>query len=248
MERAEWLKRIRGQTEALYDRIAPAYWIKFGFYDNEVHRQFLEKFLKQLGKDSSILDAACGAGRYDGILLEAGHSVLGTDQSGSMLTRGREHFPADRFPKLSFAKVGLQEINFQAKFDGVICIDAMEHIFPEDWPGIVRRFEKALQPGGVFYFTVEVADPGEVREAYEQAKAQGLPVVYGEMADKIEVGFSQIEALDWQVISGDQAAMAAYHYYPPLEQVRTWLGQAGLVIEEEGNGDGYAHFLAKKPG
>jgi len=37
-----------------------------------------------------------------------------------------------------------------------------------------------------------------------------------------------------------------YHYYPSLEQVREWIQQAGLVILEEGEGDGYHHFLMRK--
>jgi len=72
VERAEWLKKVRAQAEALYDHIAPAYWVKFGMYPDATHRQFIEKFLGRLGAQSAILDAACGAGRYDGMLLEAG--------------------------------------------------------------------------------------------------------------------------------------------------------------------------------
>jgi SAM-dependent methyltransferase len=40
---------------------------------------------------SVLLDAACGVGRYDGMLLEAGHRVLGIDQSSSILVRAREN-------------------------------------------------------------------------------------------------------------------------------------------------------------
>ena len=246
MQRAEWLKKIRLQTEAAYDHIAPAYWVKFGLYANAGHRQFIQKFLGRLGAHSAIPDAACGAGRYDGMLIEADHTVLGIDQSSSMLAQAREHFPQERFPGLRYARMGLQEMDFQAKFDGAICIDALEHICPEDWPGILARFHKALRPGGVLYVTVEVAGLGEVSEAYERAKALGLPVVFGEVADTFDAAYAQVAALDWQSISGDLAGQASYHYYPPLEQVRAWFDQAGLAIEAEGTGDGYAHFLARK--
>ena len=246
MERAEWLKKMRAQAEALYDHLAPAYWVKFGLYANAAHRQFIEKFIGRLGSQSAILDAGCGAGRYDGMLLEAGHSVLGIDQSGSMLVRAREFFPQECFPGLRYAQMGLQEMDFQARFDGVICIDALEHVCPEDWPGILARFQKALRPGGVLYVTVEVAEWGEVSQAYERAKALGLPLVFGEVVDEIDAAYAQAAALDWQAISGEQADLAVYHYYPPPEQVRAWLDQAGLAIEEEGTGDGYAHLLARK--
>ena len=37
-------------------------------------------------------------------------------------------------------------------------------------------------------------------------------------------------------MSGEQADIAAYDYYPPLEKVWEWIDQAGLAIEEEGAG------------
>ena len=69
------------------------------------------------------------------MLLEAGHSVVGIDQSAGMLARAREHFPEAQYEKIS-----LQEMDFREAFDGIICMDAMEHVCPEDWPGILRKF------------------------------------------------------------------------------------------------------------
>ncbi len=92
MERAEWLKQMRDKAEALYDHLSPGYWEKFGLYANETHREYLQKFLERVAPRSTLLSAACGAGRYDGMLLEAGHSVVGIDQSAGMLARAREHF------------------------------------------------------------------------------------------------------------------------------------------------------------
>jgi SAM-dependent methyltransferase len=221
VERAEWLKKMRAMAEALYDHGAPAYWEKFGLYPDATHRQFIEKFLGRLGAQSAILDAACGAGLYDGLLLEAGHRVLGIDQSGGGLARAREHFPQDRFPGLRYAKIGLQEMDFQAEYDGAICMDAMEHICPEDWPVILARF---------------------------------LPVVFGEVADELDELYAQamaLEALDPRALSGERLDLSVYHYHPSMQQVRAWLDQAGLaieeeLIEEEGTGEGYAHLLARK--
>ena len=246
MERAEWLKKMRTQAEALYDHLAPAYWVSSGLYANTTHRQFIEKFLERLEAQSFLLDAACGAGRYDEMLIEAGHRVLGVDQSARMLTRAREYFPLERFPELHYMKVGLQEMEFEAEFDGAICMDAFEHVSPEDWPGILARFQKALKPGGLLYVTVESADWDEVRKAYERAKALGLPVVFGEVVDDLDASYAQVTRLDAPTIYGKQADLAVYHYYPSSEQVRRWFNDAGLVIEDEGAGDGYAHLLARK--
>jgi 2-polyprenyl-3-methyl-5-hydroxy-6-metoxy-1,4-benzoquinol methylase len=105
MERVEWLKKMRTMAEALYDNLAPTWWVKYGLNPDQPHRQCIEKFLGQLHEHSFILDAACGSGLYDGMLVEAGHSVLGIDQSGGGLTRAREHFPQDCFPGLHYTKM-----------------------------------------------------------------------------------------------------------------------------------------------
>ena len=98
MERAEFLKRMRSLAEALYDHCAPRFWTEWGFYDEEAHRKYLAKFFalidqQNLAHQPVILSAACGAGRYDGLLMEAGYSVVGTDQSAGVLAQAREHFP-----------------------------------------------------------------------------------------------------------------------------------------------------------
>ena len=239
MEREEWLKQIRQKTEALYDHFSPKYWVTFGFYPNETHLEYLKKFLERVPPNSTLLSAACGAGRYDGILLEAGHSVVGIDQSAGMLRRAKEHFPQIRYEKL-----GLQEMDFHEVFDGIICMDAMEHIFPEDYPKILHNFQETLKPGGLLYFTAESAEDTDfdLEIHYKQAKAFGLPVVFGEMVD--EAAYER--AFEQSDVAGVQADIAAYHYYPSLEQVRTWINDAGLVIEDEGTGNGYEHFIVRK--
>ena len=241
MERAEWLEQMREKAEALYDHFSPRYWVEFGLYANETHQEHLQKLLERVPPHSSLLSAACGAGRYDGMLLDAGHSVVGIDQSEGMLARAREHFPEARYKKM-----GLQEMDFREAFDGITCIDAMEHVCPEDWPGILRRFQEALKPGGVLYFTVDLAEENDLKAAYERAKALGLPVVFGEVADKVDEAYEQMVTLGTEAVPDELADAAVYHYHPSPEQVRTWVGQAGMAIEEEGTGNWYAHFVAKK--
>jgi hypothetical protein len=69
-------------------------------------------------------------------------------------------------------------------------------------------------------------------------------VVFGELADEVEEAYER--ALGLPAALADEADEAAYHYCPSLEQVRAWIGQAGLVIEEEGTGDWYEHFMVRK--
>jgi SAM-dependent methyltransferase len=220
MDRSEWLREKRRETEELYTTIwAPLYGDQFGLYANTTHQHFMRRFLDLLPQPGRILDAGCGAGRYVPMLLEKGHTVLGMDQSQGMLTRLKTFFPA-----LQVEKIGLQEMPYQDKFDGAICMDAMEHVCPEDWPLVLRNFHRALKPHAYLYFTVEIAEADEVQQAFTSAQAAGLPVVYGEwMNDDV------------------------YHYYPSIPQVKDWLRQAGFDLTLEGEGDGYHHLIVHKP-
>ena len=241
MERAEWLKQMQAMTEVIYDHLSPQYWVSFGLYENETHLEFLQKFLDRIPPHSSLLSAACGAGRYDGILLEAGHHVTGIDQSAGMLERARGHFPQAHYEQMS-----LQKINFHEQFEGAICIDAMEHICPEDWPGILQGIQKALKPGGWLYLTVEVPDGEEVKASYERSRAMGLPVLYGEIADDVEASYRRVMTLHSSDVQADIADAPVYHFHPSLAQVRTWLEEAGLDLEEQGSGKWYEHLIVSR--
>ena len=77
---------------------------------------------------------------------------------------------------------------------------------------------------------------------YERGKASGLPILYGEVADEEAYRL----AMEQPEVSDELADLAVYHYYPRLEQVRAWIDQAGLEVEEEGAGGGFHHFVVRK--
>jgi 2-polyprenyl-3-methyl-5-hydroxy-6-metoxy-1,4-benzoquinol methylase len=190
MDRSEWLKEKRREAEERYDTLwAPLYSEKWGVYSNTTHQQVLQQFLSLLPQPSTILDAACGAGRYMASVLEQGHTVVGIDQSQGMLARAQA-----RFPTVQVEKIGLQEIRYHEVFEGIICMDALEHVCPEDWPLVLSNFHRALKPQGYYYFTVEVANEKEIEDAFLRGKRLGLPLVAGEWPEQSDV----------------------YHYYPSL--------------------------------
>ena len=224
MDRITWLREMRHNCEEEYDtRWAPLYGEKWGLYNNTTHQQFIQEFLTLLSQRSIILDAACGAGRYLPFLIEKGHSIMGIDQSQGMLAHAKA-----KFPGVQFEKVGLQEMAYREVFDGVICIDAMENVCPEDWPLVLSNFHRALKENGYLYFTaetVENADEDEIKQAFARGQQAGLPVVYGEWPDDEGV----------------------YHYHPTNQQVRKWTQRAGFEILKEGNGEiWYYHILVRK--
>ncbi len=218
MDRQAWLRERRQTAEERYDAIHAF------TYDEEhgeigpTHRRFVADLLERCPPGGTVLDAACGTGKYFAMVTASGRRVVGTDQSTGMLGRARARFPA-----VPLERVGLQELDFEAEFDAVMCVDAMEHVPPEDWPRVLANLGRAVRPGGPVYLTVEQADDRELDRELADATARGLPAVRGE-------------------VSRD-----GYHFYPSRTQVDGWLEEAGLVVAAEdaspGDGYGYLHLL-----
>ena len=221
MDRQAWLDAQRRRVEQEYDRLhSPTYDENDGPIP-PMHRRFVEQLIESSPPGGRILDAPCGTGRYFSIVLGAGRSVVGLDQSAGMLAKAHE-----KHPDVVVEKRGLQDLGFDGEFDAVMCVDAMEYVFPEDWPLVLSNFRRAVRPGGLVYLTIEQVSPAEIATVYEEAKADGLPVVHGENIRR-----------------------GGYHYYPAPHRVSGWLEAAGLEVVEEGisrhTNYAYHHVLAR---
>ncbi len=218
MDRSEWIAERRRAAEAGYDTA-------FATYDEDdipitpTHRRFVTEVIERCPAGGRILDAPRGTGKYFAMILASGREVLGIDQSAGMLAAARA-----KHPDVRTEKMGLQELGFDAEFDGAICVDAMENVFPEDWPRVLDNLRRAVRPGGPVYLTVETISEELIEAAFAEATGEGLPVVRGETARG-----------------------GGYHYYPSLDQVAGWLEDAGMTVildgRSEGTGYGYFHVL-----
>ncbi len=222
MDRQEWLVARRRAVEEDYTRDAPTY---DDGYDprTPTHRRFVTALTDTCPEGGTVLDAACGTGPYMGMVLDAGRRVLGIDQSVGMLERARM-----KHPRVPLERMGLQELALVGECDAGMCIDAMEHIPPEEWPLVLANLRRALRPGSQLYLTVEEIDGEDLDRA--SGAAADVPLVHGE-----DVGSDS----------------GGYHFYPSREQVAGWVADAGLVIVEEADewldGYGYHHLLVRTP-
>jgi 2-polyprenyl-3-methyl-5-hydroxy-6-metoxy-1,4-benzoquinol methylase len=223
MDRRAWLAERRTAVELDYTRDAPSYEVDI-YPISEAHREFVARVVDTCPPDGVVLDIPCGTGRYFELVVAQGRRVVGADQSAGMLEQARARGLAE-----SVEQTGLQELAHVATFDGVLCIDAMEHVPPEDWPRVVLNLGRACRGGGLVYMSLEVlADQRtHLDRALAEALAQGLPAVRGE-----DVGEDT----------------GGYHFYPTDDQIREWLDGARLKVVEDASdmtyGDwGYRHLL-----
>jgi SAM-dependent methyltransferase len=223
MDRSSWLAERRTAVEAGYTVDGPTY---DDGYDprTPTHVGFVEALVERTPPGGWVLDAACGTAPYAGIVLDAGRRYRGIDQSSGMLGRAREKWPDERFDR-----IGLQELAIDGDCHAAMCIDAMEHVPPEEWPLVLANLSRALRPGGSLYLTVEEIDRADVDDRSADARADGLPVLEGEVIVRSTGG---------------------YHFYPDRERVERWLTDAGFAIldqaDEALDGYGYHHLLVRR--
>jgi cyclopropane fatty-acyl-phospholipid synthase-like methyltransferase len=229
-DRADWLFELRRENERQEDALETldAYWTE----TDDAHLSSVDRFLSVLPVGGTVLDAACGIGRYVGTVLASGRPVTAVDASARHLEAVRRSFP-----DATTEQHDLQDLPYRDRFDGVMCVDAMEFVPPEDWPKVLMRFRDALHPEGWLYLTVELVPAEQIRSSNEAARRAGLPVVDGEVM--------------WEMAD---RSPGYYHFYPSLEQVRGWMTAAGFRIVDEVEGpwvDGeyaYQHVLARTSG
>jgi len=136
---------------------------------------------------------------------------------------------ARKHPDVPVSLAPLTGIDAVGAFGGVICVDAMEYVPPEEWPIVLSAFHRALEPAGLLYLTVEEADRAELDREFEQLRRAGHPVVPGE----------SIQGPDPREDDG-------YHFYPSSGSVDGWLRDAGFEVLVDEPGDDYRHLIARR--
>lgn len=138
---------------AAYEDLADNY---NAMIDHKPHNAYYDRpntlALVESPKGKSILDAACGPGKYAEILLEQGAEVSGFDISPKMVVWAKERneskgnfFVHDLSNPLTMFE--------DASFDIVLCALAMHYL--EDWNSTVQEFCRVLKPNGALVISIE---------------------------------------------------------------------------------------------
>lgn len=90
----------------------------------------------------SVLDAACGTGRFTAYLTARGHRVIGLDRSAHMLARARHRVARAEFLLGDLHRLPLRD----DAVDIVVCALALTHVARLERP--MAEFARVLRPGG----------------------------------------------------------------------------------------------------
>lgn len=121
-------------------------------------RELYEPFLSELPSAGRILDAGCGSGRDTKAFLERGYRVVAIDASPKM-TQLAAALTGQRCEVLRF-----QEMEFHEEFDGIWACASLLHVPKSQIPDVMRRFIRALKPGGIFYLSLKEGEGEQVAE------------------------------------------------------------------------------------
>jgi trans-aconitate 2-methyltransferase len=96
----------------------------------------------------NLLDLGCGDGKITAEIADRlpNGTVIGIDNSSSMITLARQQYPANRYPNLTFERMDARALAFENRFD-VVFSNAVLHWIKDHRPVIGGLF-KSLKPEG----------------------------------------------------------------------------------------------------
>ena len=144
---------IKEKIITAYENLADEYNAKIDF---KPHNAFYDRpnMLKLIGevKNKSILDAACGPGKYAEIFISKGASVTGFDISPRMIELAKERNNDTENFYVHDLATPFEKLNDNS-YDIIVCALAMHYI--EDWNFTIQEFYRVLKDDGQLIISIE---------------------------------------------------------------------------------------------
>lgn len=144
---------IKDKVLAAYEQMANRY---NELIDHKPHNAYYDRpntlsLLPDLA-DKTVLDAACGPGKYAEILIEAGAQVTGFDISATMVQLANERNKGSAKFFVHDLSLPIPTIEDES-YDIVLCALALHYIY--DWSVPIAEFYRVLKPGGALVISME---------------------------------------------------------------------------------------------
>lgn len=142
------LNEIEKTTQDVYEKYAKV-------YDRErnkdlFEKNYLDKFIRHLPNDSTVLDLGCGGGepiaRY---LIDQGCKLSGADYSLSMLEICRR-----KFPGYTWFQADMRKLILPQQYDGIVSWGAFFHLNQQQQRDCLPKLCDQLKKSGILMVTV----------------------------------------------------------------------------------------------
>lgn len=103
----------------------------------------------KLKGNERVLDVGCGDGKITAVISQhVPHgSVLGVDNSESMIAFAQKNFPVSTFPNLSFQVCDAEKLFFNSEFDAIVSFSALHWV--HDHAAALRGMHASLKSHGI---------------------------------------------------------------------------------------------------
>lgn len=125
-------------TLSYYDRNAYGYAALTASADMSA---YTGRFLSLLGPCGRILDLGAGSGRDSLFFLSCGYEVTSVDGSAGLC----------RIAPVPMRCLRFEDLDYAGEFDGVWASASLLHLPSSELPDVLRRIDRALVDGGVFF-------------------------------------------------------------------------------------------------
>jgi 2-polyprenyl-3-methyl-5-hydroxy-6-metoxy-1,4-benzoquinol methylase len=135
-------------TRQYFDTIYLRRW-RLGPPEEEVRRNagFLAQQLRA-DAGQSLLDVACGQGRYSLAFAERGLDVVGLDASEPLLEEARRLSKASGLAVV-WVRGDMRDLPYESRFDHAVLVDSLGFFEGEDEnAGVLAQIAKVVRPGG----------------------------------------------------------------------------------------------------
>ncbi len=118
-------------------------------YQEQWARELIAKIKMKPGWH--VLDIGCGDGRLTAIVAEKAKnsSVLGIDNSKSMIGHAKNEFKGGKYKNLAFMTKDARRISFKNEFDLILSNSCLHWVI--DHRSLLKRIKKALKPNGKIF-------------------------------------------------------------------------------------------------
>jgi 2-polyprenyl-3-methyl-5-hydroxy-6-metoxy-1,4-benzoquinol methylase len=100
---------------------------------------------KLLGTGKHVLEVGCSEGLGTVLLAEFARKVTAIDIDAQAITEAQRNFASD---KLEFRAVDILQAHL-GEFDGIVCLDVIEHIYPENEAAFFTALRRQLSDYGL---------------------------------------------------------------------------------------------------